>query len=519
MSINEIINNNFRFSNVSNDSFNENEVSVLDTYLNINNDREDIDNLINMGYELKTIKKLYVFLKPHNLDEALNYLNEIDGKIQHFYLPYYKDKKPNCVICGEPENKHIENPKHEINQLYNKFIVDKTLRIKNKNRKSNLSNNNNKEEDEKKIPLNPIHEESNDSFTNSNYSNTKNDDNNIILNTDNNKSNEIKDNNIANENIKNTEIEVTCILCEEILNNEELFENELTCKHYFCNECYMQYLYEKITSNNILKIPCMQNKCPTILNDNFIHSKIKSDQNLLNKYERFKKKEEILENPNLKFCPFPGCDGYAELKNNDKYVTCVNGHKFCFKCLKNWHGKKKCDDQLVKDFKAWKKNKTIKQCPKCKMWTEKNRGCNHMTCAECKYQWCWLCRGKYTENHFEIGGCTGLQFNENECFQNCFALHLYKFIIFVLYAIGFIILGPAIFIFNLLKKGFEDLDEYGSSAECKAFLLSFFLVIAFQLFFMQICVLVCVPCIFYNPLLGIILKFFFDLFEIDWILQ
>ena len=44
------------------------------------------------------------------------------------------------------------------------------------------------------------------------------------------------------------------------------------------------------------------------------------------------------------------------------------------------------------------------------MWTEKNEGCNHMTCAECKYQWCWLCGGKYSYNHFYEGKCNGLQF-------------------------------------------------------------------------------------------------------------
>ena len=515
MSLNEI---NIRNSNISNDSFNENSISILDTYLNINNDKEDIENLINMGFELKTIKKLYVFLKPNNLDEALNYLNEINGLIQHFYLPYYKNKKPNCVICGQAENKHIENPKHEINEIYNKFIIDKTLRIKNKNRKSNSSNNNNLfDEDDKKIPLNSIAEENNESFSKSSYSNHKN--NNLI---DNQINDDIKFNN-NNENIinnkeNNNEIEITCILCDEVLNVKDLRENKLLCNHYFCSECYQQYLYEKINSNNILQIPCMQNKCPTILTDDFIKLKINSDENLSKKYERFKKKEEILENPNLKFCPFPGCDGYAELKDNEKYVTCNNGHKFCFKCLKNWHGNKKCDDQINKDFKKWKKNKIIKQCPKCKMWTEKNRGCNHMTCAECKYQWCWLCRGKYDENHFEIGGCTGLQFTENECFQNYLCLHLYKFIMFVLYLTGFIVLSPSIIIYNVLLKALDDINYNG----CNTFysiIFSIFLVISFQIFFMSIAILVSIPCLFYHPLLGFIINFGFDSFDIDWIIQ
>ena len=33
-----------------------------------------------------------------------------------------------------------------------------------------------------------------------------------------------------------------------------------------------------------------------------------------------------------------------------------------------------------------------------------------MTCAECKYQWCWLCEGEYQEGHFRRGTCEGLQF-------------------------------------------------------------------------------------------------------------
>ena len=97
-------------------------------------------------------------------------------------------------------------------------------------------------------------------------------------------------------------------------------------------------------------------------------------------------------------------------KENEKEVKCKNGHKFCFKCLKNWHGNTDCDLELEKDFQIWKKGKIIKQCPNCKIWTEKNEGCNHMKCVECKYEWCWLCSGKYSSNHFYEGKCSGLQF-------------------------------------------------------------------------------------------------------------
>ena len=119
---------------------------------------------------------------------------------------------------------------------------------------------------------------------------------------------------------------------------------------------------------------------------------------------------------------------------------------------------KKFQDVIDKDFKKWKKNKVIKRCPKCKMWTEKNHGCNHMTCAQCKHQWCWLCGGKYSDQHFEVGGgCAGLQFTEDKWIDCCLLLYLYKtfifFGIFLLSIIGFL---PATSFCFFFKNDFYD---------------------------------------------------------------
>ena len=60
----------------------------------------------------------------------------------------------------------------------------------------------------------------------------------------------------------------------------------------------------------------------------------------------------------------------------------------------------------------WKEGKRVKRCPRCEMFTEKNEGCNHMTCITCKYQGGWLCEGPYTYGHYDSGKCAGHQFTK-----------------------------------------------------------------------------------------------------------
>ena len=54
------------------------------------------------------------------------------------------------------------------------------------------------------------------------------------------------------------------------------------------------------------------------------------------------------------------------------------------------------------DSNNWMKVNT-KPCPKCKRPIEKNQGCMHMTCSQCKYEFCWLCMGGYKKHAAETG--------------------------------------------------------------------------------------------------------------------
>jgi len=53
----------------------------------------------------------------------------------------------------------------------------------------------------------------------------------------------------------------------------------------------------------------------------------------------------------------------------------------------------------------------IQRCPRCKAPIQKKEGCNHMTCYQCRFQFCWLCRARYTRMHFDSDNCFGCSGN------------------------------------------------------------------------------------------------------------
>ena len=323
--------------------------------------------------------------------------------------------------------------------------MSKTENLKNSN-----SNDNKENENEYKINLLDKNENNN--------------------NNDENKDKEKNENNSDSFEFSDEEIgENSCLLCYIELSESEIINNKLPCNHFFCSECYLQYLKEKINSNTKLEeIPCMQYKCTTILKKDFIILQLKNDENLINKYEKFVNSINIRQNPNKKNCPFPNCESFLEYKNDKVYyLTCENGHKYCYKCLREWHGKKKCSKMIEKDFKKWKKGKIVKQCPKCGAWTEKSDGCNHMTCAECHFQWCWLCKGAYNDMHFVVGSCAGLQYNDKKIFHHKLCLYLYNIFMFFIIRIFMWIFGPYIityfYLISFYDKYFYDYTSYDNN--------------------------------------------------------
>ena len=351
--------------------------------------------LQNFGYNKIYSRRVFYYLHPEDLEEALNYMAIENGIIQHRFIQDRNNSNNLCYICGEQQKIHLNelNNRERGNRNYIINILESIKRDK--------KDNNEKNEEIK------LSKEGNNIIINQNT-------NNILI------MNQNKTNNIINhEDNQNTKDEliliqkeekIECDICNEMFivdKNNKVEE----CGHAFCSSCWFDFLSVNIKENKLPSIKCLDYNCRVKLTDEFIINLLGSDQNLIQKYKRYKLELEIINDPNKKLCPYPNCDSYLELIDiRNKDVTCKNGHKYCFDCLKKPHGKLPCNAKIDKSLIEFAKNNFVKKCPKCSIITEKNQGCNHITCTKCRYQWCWLCNEEYKVNHFKEGKCRGFQF-------------------------------------------------------------------------------------------------------------
>lgn len=207
----------------------------------------------------------------------------------------------------------------------------------------------------------------------------------------------------------------SCLICLEEMPNANTFA--LSCGHRYCRDCWNSYLDVKIKEGpRCVFARCPSPKCNSIVHEE-AYKKLSSKQNY-EKYKVFLFRSYVDDNAVIKWCPAPGCTNaiHCERTTRKLPVKCKCGFEFCFRCadyeigahnpvdcehLERWLQKASDESENVK----WLMGNT-KKCPKCRSPIEKNGGCMHMTCriSSCGYEFCWLCRGPWSEHGSATGG-------------------------------------------------------------------------------------------------------------------
>ncbi|XP_044151807.1 ankyrin repeat and IBR domain-containing protein 1 [Bufo gargarizans] len=235
--------------------------------------------------------------------------------------------------------------------------------------------------------------------------------------------------------------DIDMTLCGICMCSISVFEDpvEIPCGHEFCRTCWESFLNLKIQEGEAHNIFCPAYDCFQLVPVEVIESVVSKEMD--KRYLQFDIKAFVENNTAIRWCPTPACERAVRLKKQGSNtsgsdslnfpllrapaVDCGKGHLFCWECLgeahepcdcqtwKNWLHKvsEMKPEELVGVSEAFEDAANClwlltnsKPCANCKSPIQKNEGCNHMQCAKCKYDFCWICLEEWKKHSSSTGG-------------------------------------------------------------------------------------------------------------------
>lgn len=215
----------------------------------------------------------------------------------------------------------------------------------------------------------------------------------------------------------------TCQVCYEqkivSLYNQPISQQCRHSERTICSECIYQHVkaaFQKMCTDDV---HCPEPDCKIILNYETIKKILlnANDTELFERYDRFSLEHQLERMPKFIWCT-NGCGSgqLADHSSENNIVTCAEcGKKSCFTHRTKLHEGLTCEnydeqtDPNRRTTEQWLAQ-NAKHCPNCKSLIEKNSGCDHMTCTQCHFQFCWACLAKYESiirhgNHYHRPHC------------------------------------------------------------------------------------------------------------------
>ncbi|XP_044175028.1 ATP-dependent RNA helicase DEAH12, chloroplastic-like [Acropora millepora] len=203
------------------------------------------------------------------------------------------------------------------------------------------------------------------------------------------------------DNQTQSQAQLACGICLCDLEDTDEIYRLACCGHAYDKTCIIQQL-----KSAVVPLKCVTENCeePVVWKDL---------QNLLSQSERKKLLISSLDayvrcNPDsVKYCPTPDCGTVYRVSSDGRSHKCgACSADICTSCHTQSHRGLTCamfksGRNVEEDFKEWmrKDPSNRKNCPQCNAPIEKNQGCNHMECSQCKAHMCWLCLGVFRTGH------------------------------------------------------------------------------------------------------------------------
>ena len=205
-----------------------------------------------------------------------------------------------------------------------------------------------------------------------------------------------------------------CVVC---LMEKPLKEFEGICsdaclhvERTVCNACVYEHTKHLAEDWSIFddQVPCPEPQCSAKFDFNAIRQILLAtgkDHHVFEQYDDHLIHCRLEQMTEFVWCAHECGSGQlhdAEGSSNPA-VTCIKcKQRTCFKHRTAWHHNMSCDEYDVQTGRLsgsdatnrWLQSHT-KKCSQCRWHIEKNEGCDHMTCRQCKHEFCWECLVDY----------------------------------------------------------------------------------------------------------------------------
>lgn len=220
--------------------------------------------------------------------------------------------------------------------------------------------------------------------------------------------------------IRSNTRDIPCLACTDVRDPVLVFP--CTEGHAVCLDCFEIYCTTKLNERQFVQnddhgytLPCpgSSESCAYAFPE--AHHFRVLGQEQYDRYQKFGAEECLLKMGGI-LCPGRGCGMGLLPEASMRSVTCGSCHlEFCKECKEPYQRGHSCHQNQATPTAAaarpsryqvnaenarrarWEAEakkviqKICKKCPGCQINTEKNAGCNHMTCPRCRFEWCWIC--------------------------------------------------------------------------------------------------------------------------------
>lgn len=187
----------------------------------------------------------------------------------------------------------------------------------------------------------------------------------------------------------------------------------LGCSHKVCFDCFARHVHSStLQERKVFTTKCPGSfGCPIIITREAVD--MLGNSFYTEQFDSLATQLFIYSHPNkFRHCPQPECKLIAERlselssENACATVNCTCTQEFCFNCGASVdHSVVPCEFAnqwlALVDHEhrsaVWISQNT-KQCPKCHTKIQRSEGCNHMSCGNCKYEFCWVCSQSWAQH-------------------------------------------------------------------------------------------------------------------------